>query len=119
MAKRIEKKVDTLPYYCTKNSVQGSSDPEIFLQNCRFLSTGGGFPQTSHLPPPSSKVFPEKSEKLFQILILFDDDIKESMKATKGRTITFLSGGGVTFFVKKLFASCSWLKKIVCFKVMN
>ena len=27
--------------------------------------------------------------------------------------------GGVTFFVKKLFANCSWLKKIVCFKVIN
>ena len=32
----------------------------------------------------------------------------------------FIGGGGEgTFFVKKLFASCSWLKKIVCFKVMN
>ena len=25
---------------------------------------------------------------------------------------------GITFFIKKLFTSCSWLKKIVCFKVM-
>ena len=29
----------------------------------------------------------------------------------------FLSG--VTFSVKKLFRSCNWLKKIVCFKVMK
>ena len=33
----------------------------------------------------------------------------------------FFLGGGevVTFFVKKLFAGCSWLKKIVCFKGKN
>ena len=30
----------------------------------------------------------------------------------KGWTIIFVGGG--TFFVKKLFASCNWLKKIVC-----
>ena len=31
----------------------------------------------------------------------------------------FIGGGGVTFSLKKLFASCSRLKKIVCFKVMK
>ena len=36
----------------------------------------------------------------------------------KGRTI-ILFIGGLPFSYKKLFASCSWLKKIVCFKVMN
>ena len=35
---------------------------------------------------------------------------QKMMKLGKGRTITFLLGG-VTFFVKKLFTSCSWLKK--------
>ena len=34
----------------------------------------------SQLPP--KKVFPEKNQKLFQILILFDDDIKASVKVT-------------------------------------
>ena len=32
---------------------------------------------------------------------------------TLGTGHYFLSGGG-TFYVKKLFASCSWLKKVVC-----
>ena len=39
--------------------------------------------------PPQKKVFPEKNEKLFQILILFDDDIKESVKATNVQKCNF------------------------------
>ena len=42
---------------------------------------GGSSLQTSQLPP-QQKVFPEKNQKLFQILILFDDDIKASVKVT-------------------------------------
>ena len=41
---------------------------------------GGGAPQ---------KVFPEKELKLFQILILFDDDIKESVKVTNVQKCNF------------------------------
>ena len=36
--------------------------------------------------------------------------VKFLLVLNKGRAIIFLSGGG-TFFVKKLLASCSWLKK--------
>ena len=28
-------------------------------------------------------------------------------------------GGGLSVSLKKLFVSCSWLKTIVCFRVMN
>ena len=31
----------------------------------------------------------------------------------------FLSGGGGFLFHKKIVCNCSWLKKIVCFKVMK
>ena len=58
----------------------------------RVLSSGGGGklrPQTSHLPPPKKKVFPEKLLKVFQIMILFDDDIKESVKATNVQKCDF------------------------------
>ena len=58
----------------------------------RVLSTGmgGSFPQTSHLPPPPpEKAFPEKNQTLFQILILFDDNIKESVKATNVQKCNF------------------------------
>ena len=46
----------------------------------RVLSTGRG----RKLPPApdKKKVFPEKNLNLFQILMFFDDDIKESVKAT-------------------------------------
>ena len=40
-------------------------------------------------PQKKRKGFPEKNEKLFQIVILFDDDIKESVKATKVQKCNF------------------------------
>ena len=65
---------------------------DVRMSLVRVLSTGGSFPQnvSSSPPPPKclifppakNNVFPEKNWKLFQILILFDDDIKESVKAT-------------------------------------
>ena len=42
---------------------------------------------------------------------------ENELKLVRDGPLFFIGGG--TFFVKKLFASCSWLKKIVCFKVMN
>ena len=67
---------------------------DVRIPLIRVLSTGGGgvgrrFPQTSYLtPPPQQKVFPEK-KTLFQMLILFDDDIKESVKATNVQKCNF------------------------------
>ena len=38
----------------------------------------------------------------------------------RGGPLFFIGGGrGYLFCKKKLFTSCSWLKKIVCFKVMK
>ena len=48
----------------------------------RVLSTGG----RGELPP---KVFLKKKLKLFQRHILFDDDIKESVKATNVQKCNF------------------------------
>ena len=50
----------------------------------RVLSTGG---RGAKVPlnvsvPPQKKSSPEKNVELFQIKILFDDDIKESVKVT-------------------------------------
>ena len=48
--------------------------------------------------------------------------IQKDLQLHKGWTIIFVIGGGRGggyLFIKKLFPSCSWLKKIVCFKVMN
>ena len=44
---------------------------------------------------------------------------RKNSQRIKRWTIIFFYRGRGTFFIKKLFASCSWLKKIVCFKVMN
>ena len=57
-----------------------------------FYLQGGGrgeASQTSQLPLPQKKFFLKKKLKLFQILILFDDGIKESVKVTKCPEIRF------------------------------
>ena len=51
---------------------------DVRISLVRVLSTGRG----EEAPPLQKKVFPEKNLKLFQILIFFDDDIKESVKIT-------------------------------------
>ena len=46
-------------------------------------------PKRLSSPPPKKKVFLEKNQKLFQILILFDDDIKASVKVTDVQKCNF------------------------------
>ena len=56
----------------------------------RVLSTRGGREKLSlkRFSFPQ-KVFPKKNQKLFQILILFDDDIKESVKVADVQKCNF------------------------------
>ena len=58
--------------------------PPLFLETS-VLSTGGRG-QREASPP---KVFPEKNSTLFQLLILFHDDIKESVKANNVQKCDF------------------------------
>ena len=48
---------------------------------------GGASPQMSQLP--KKRCFLKKNQKLFQILILFDDDIKASVKVTNVQECDF------------------------------
>ena len=61
-------------------------DVKIFL--VRVLSSRR-VGEASPPPPQKKKVFSEKNQKLFQILILFDDDSKESVKATDVQKCNF------------------------------
>ena len=47
-----------------------------------YLRGRGEFPPNVSVPPPQKSFFLKKNQKLFQILILFDDDIKASVKVT-------------------------------------
>ena len=69
----------TQPMYQARNQV-------------RVLSTGGvggSFPHPSNVSASPQKFFLKKNIKLFQILILFDDDINESVKATNVQKCNF------------------------------
>ena len=62
----------------------------IFHMSGFYLLGGGGSfpPNVSASPLPTKEVFPE-NQKLFQILILFDDDIKASVKVTNVQKCDF------------------------------
>ena len=66
---------------------------DVRIPLIRVLSTRGwgeASPQTSHLPPPPpKKVFPEKNLNAISKVILFDNDIKESVKATNVQKCNF------------------------------
>ena len=49
---------------------------KLNYQGSIYWGAGGSF------SPPKKKFFPKKKLKAIQILILFHDDIKESMKVT-------------------------------------
>ena len=56
------------------------------LQGSIYSGGGGRMGRRASFPP---KVSPEKSLKLFQILIIFDDVIRESVKATNVQKCNF------------------------------
>ena len=53
-----------------------------------YLLGGGGVPP-KRLSSPPKKFFLKKNQKLFQILILFDDDAKASVKVTNVQKCDF------------------------------
>ena len=62
-----------------------NGDRTFFTSEASFYLLGGG----GKLPPPPKKSFPEKKLKAISNTVSFDDDNKESVKATNVQKCDF------------------------------